>query len=231
MTVRRLFAISDIHGDIEALREAMSNAGLLVYKRGRGWVKKTDAYVVQVGDLANSVKESVKGDLACLERVGDWIDLMLVGNHEIPHFDPSNTFSGFHPEASVSEKLWEIYDRGLIAPTYRTQNGILISHAGVTRQQLSRTADHEILLGHWRNRNFGLRILQDCGRARYGSAEYGGILWCDFDKEFEPTEFPQIVGHTTGNLRHKGNSLCIDTKGRTGLPTVIAIDQTVPSMG
>ena len=62
------------------------------------------------------------------------------------------------------------------------------------------------------------------GRARGGFARYGGIVWLDFDNEFEPIEdLKQIVGHTfrrsRGIEQHhtegfsdltEANNLCID---------------------
>lgn len=63
------------------------------------------------------------------------------------------------------------------------------------------------------------------GRSRGGSKKSGGILWCDFDEEFEPIEgLKQIVGHTnqyrTGRAKQHytegygnivdANNICID---------------------
>mgnify|MGYP001583865216 CR=1 FL=1 len=51
------------------------------------------------------------------------------------------------------------------------------------------------------------------GKARGGNLPQGGILWLDFNQEFEHiVEIPQIVGHTPGDeIRQEGNSFCIDS--------------------
>jgi hypothetical protein len=68
----------------------------------------------------------------------------------------------------------------------------------------------EAIERNWAARNFGHSWFSSIGFSRGGNSQAGGILWCDFDNEFVPTEFPQICGHTVGGVRMKGNSLCID---------------------
>ncbi len=55
------------------------------------------------------------------------------------------------------------------------------------------------------------------GKARYGRAPVGGILWCDFNDEFKPVrQLHQLVGHTPGRhliwAKQAGSAnLCLDT--------------------
>ena len=221
------YIVSDIHGDYDALERILEQSGVIVYKPGRGFVKKKDAFVLQIGDLANCVGSSLDNDLICLEKVGPWIDLMLVGNHEMPYFSSENTFAGFRSHVQVSNKIWELHDARLIKPAY-TYGPMLITHAGITQSQLNfgtGTTAGEVntkLQREWAEQNYNHYLFRDCGRARYGKQDIGGVLWCDFDREFEPTEFPQVVGHTGGVLRTKQNAICIDTQRVSG-PTIIKV--------
>jgi len=225
--MRDTYIVSDIHGDYEALVKVLLDADLLVDKPGRGLVKRRDAFVCQIGDLANCVYNSVQDDLKCLNLVASGlIDMMLVGNHEIPYFDPNNTFSGFHHSYVVSQTLWELYVKEKIQPCLLIGD-TLVTHAGITRSQLGETTAKSVadkLEELWRGKHFSHHWFSDCGRARWGNAETGGVLWCDFDDEFEPTDFPQIVGHTPQGLHIKGNALCIDSAVKNGgTPTILKV--------
>lgn len=220
----RVYVVSDVHGDAESLNEALCRARIF----DNHGEKDPDAFVVQIGDLANCVEESVDDDLRCLDMVGREIDLMLVGNHEIPYFDPQNRFSGFYYSERIRDRLHYLRENDLLE-SCALHNGILISHAGISQEQLganptiTESQIRDKLRYEWQQGNYSHYWLSDIGKARYGPAKTGGILWCDFDREFEPTSFPQIVGHTVGNLRFKGNTLCIDTIRNTGLPTVMEV--------
>lgn len=73
------------------------------------------------------------------------------------------------------------------------------------------------------------------GRARGGAYERSGLLWCDWNEEFEDAlPLPQIVGHTASRsgARQKGRSWCIDGQqttyavihgGRVGVPGEVEI--------
>ena len=233
--MKDLYIVSDVHGDYEGLRKALYRAELF----DNHGLKDPNAFILQIGDLANCVRDSVEDDLKCLSMVGKEIDMMLVGNHEIPYFDLDNTFSGFFSNEGISEILWELAEAGLFLPSYvylpesvpeYYQADVLISHAGISQSQLNFGTGttalevHNKLLYEWEAKNFGHYLFRDCGRARCGMQAVGGMLWCDFDREFEPTHFPQIVGHTSGHLRMKGNAICIDTQRQNdGVPTVLKL--------
>lgn len=217
--------VSDVHGKPEKLREALFSAQLF----DNHGLKDPKAYILQIGDNGNCVKSSLEGDRECFDMVGKEIDAMLIGNHEIPYFDPDNYFSGFHYYEEIDEKLHELYDAGLLFAA-RTVNGVLITHAGVHKSKLiwedepaEEVADK--LNGEWFKGNFKYSLFASVGWSRGGSDKIGGMLWCDFDREFQPTKFPQIVGHTPGGLRMKGNALCIDTGAKMGgTPTVLRLE-------
>lgn len=222
--MKNVYIVSDVHGDHVALRKALYRAGVFD-NHGK---KDPNAYVVQIGDLANCVKDSVEDDLRCLGTVGREVDLMLIGNHEIPYFDAQNRFHGFFHNNEIRATLHRLRNNGLLMPCY-VHEQTLISHAGISLEQMPVMASpnaRDISLAvekKWVHHHYHHAWFSDIGRARYGDAQVGGLLWCDFQREFEPTSFPQIVGHTARGLQWKGNSLCIDTIAETGLPTVLKL--------
>lgn len=218
------FVISDAHGRLEDVLDLIDRAGV-----------RHDDFVLQLGDLANCVAESVDADEECLQLVGDKIDAMLVGNHEFPYFNRQDPFGGFHFNPRIDRILQNLYQEGLLSAAYLHED-ILITHAGITHPRLLPQWDTaEAAWNHieteWHGGNFGHSMFHDIGRSRGGWATYGGILWCDWN-EMEPTIFPQIVGHTTGqSIRIKGNVTCIDAQGdvradhRT--PSIVRLDESI----
>ena len=206
-----IFVISDCHGNIDGLTRALRAKKIIDKKGNRQLARKHK--VISIGDLANCVGDSVGGDIACLDLVGEVIDIYLMGNHEIPYFDPANKFWGFVWDNVIHHKLQFLNNEGFIGPTVLVGN-TLISHAGFSKGMMSvkMTAleTFNILEEHWNNKNYSYSGFSNIGRARGGDSHSGGILWCDFDEEFTPTKFPQIVGHTPRGVRMKGNALCID---------------------
>ena len=104
-------------------------------------------------------------------------------------------------------------DRRLVKPKCKTNddiiNGLFEAVNDVESKLLS---DDE----HW---------FYQIGHSRGGRYRTGGIVWCDFDREFQPIDdFRQIVGHTsqwqTGRAKQHdtegfasivdANNLCID---------------------
>lgn len=222
-----MYVISDTHGNYEGLMRAMVKAKIL---DNHGKRQTTEA-VVSIGDLVNAVESSIEGDIACLEMLGEEIDTLIVGNHEIPYFDPQNRFGGFHFEAEIANAL---HNKPVVATL--CYGGVLISHAGLSREYGSvfasiltpdKTASKfsELLNSYWDDKSYSHSMFSNCGRSRMGDADVGGILWCDFDDEFEPQDFPQIVGHTPRGVRMKGNSLCIDVgaKNQNTEPFILQI--------
>jgi hypothetical protein len=55
-----------------------------------------------------------------------------------------------------------------------------------------------------------------CGRARYGDFQFGGILWNDFNVEHTPISgLKQVLGHSiVPKPTYKGSDLCIDTNSQ-----------------
>jgi hypothetical protein len=216
--------IPDIHGHYETLKGLLREAGVLDHQNHRvdGW------RVIQLGDLANCVSENVRGDLACLKTVGDWIDEMLPGNHELPYFMPEGqryslgSFGGYHYYPDVAMQLNRIEREGYLVPAALVGD-VLVTHAGYVPSEGIESAQDgfDYAVKKW-SEDKKHPLFTQVGRSRYGNARFGGILWSDWSEQ-KAHEFNQIVGHTpqskgvqrrdyaTGNW-----SLCIDCGAKSG---------------
>jgi Calcineurin-like phosphoesterase len=207
----KVFLISDCHGNIDGLTRALEKKKI-IDKHGNRQLDRRHQ-VISIGDLANCVSDSLQGDFDCLSLVGEIIDTMLIGNHEIPYLDSENTFSGFRHFPELQHKINSLLNEDLIGAGVLFDK-TLITHAGLSRGILSIDMDanecFNQIESHWNDRNFNHSWFSSVGRSRGGNSNSGGILWCDFEDEFVPTNFPQICGHTPRGVRMKGNALCID---------------------
>ena len=221
-----VFVISDCHGNYDGLLRALRAKKIIDKKGNRQLARKHK--VISIGDLANCVGDSIAGDTACIDLVGDVIDIYLMGNHEIPYLDPANKFWGFVFDPVISHKINFLNSEGFILPSVLAGR-TLISHAGFSKNMMSVKMSalevHQTLINHWGEKNYSYSGFSSIGRARGGMSHSGGIFWCDFDQEFAPTKFPQIVGHTPKYVRMKGNALCIDVgaKDQTTEPFILEV--------
>jgi len=210
-----IYVISDVHGNYEGLVKSLKKHGIIDKHGNRQLARKHT--VISIGDLANCVDKNVEGDIECLKLVGPVIDKLIMGNHEMPYFADWNSFGGFSWKPEVHHLLSMLMNEDKIIPSYLF-NKTLISHAGVSRNILSVLMKAEEIQDNIKNhfdaRNWSSVWFGSIGRARGGANMCGGILWCDFEQEFIPTSFPQIVGHTPRSVRMKGNSICIDVGGQ-----------------
>ena len=226
----KTFIVSDIHGRYDALMQALE-AAKIVDKHGNRQADRRHK-VYSIGDLANCVEESYVGDNACLDLIRRGIlDGLIIGNHEMPYFDPNNTFAGFHHYEHISETLWRLKNAGKIVPCVRVE-GTLISHAGFDYRLGMQTGMvsldwaetiEAMMTHHWEANNFGHSFFSRVGEDRGGPDRIGGIIWQDFKRL--QSNFPQIVGHTPSkNIRYKENAICIDVGAKSdGLPTVMEV--------
>lgn len=215
-----VFVIADAHGNADQVRGLLEQEGL----------PRPGVAVVQLGDLANCVGDSEADDLEALDLVGGPIDLMLVGNHEHPHFG-GPAFSGFWPHLTVKHRLHRLNAAGLIQPSFVVPGhghnaGILVTHAGVTSAMNEPThpeegpwttaedADEELRWAWHSDPRY--RVFSAIGPERGGRDGGGGILWADWREPKTPL-FRQLVGHTVGrDIRRKWRATCIDLGGGKG---------------
>lgn len=198
----RTFIIPDAHGNWRLVLGLLEQEGIT---NGAGKrIVESEVQVIQLGDLANCVQSSRDDDLRALELVGPVIDVMLVGNHELPHFskNPEGEFSGFWPYHEITEALERIGNYGFVHAAYAV-DGILLTHAGVAEPyQHSVDRRNAETAARRLNKLFRERptaaLFNDVGWSRGGMAPTGGILWSDWG-EPKSKVFPQIVGHTVSN--------------------------------
>jgi hypothetical protein len=186
--------IPDIHGHYDTLKSLLREAGVLDNQNHRvdGW------RVIQIGDLANCVHSDINGDVECLKTVGDWIDTMLIGNHEHGHFG-GPTFGGFYPAPEVRTILNSIDRMGHLAPAAlvdSSEGEILVTHAGyVPSEGIESAVDgFNYAVEKWIE-DKRHPLFSAIGTERGGWNQFGGILWSDWS-EAKAHEFNQILGHT-----------------------------------
>lgn len=207
----KIFLISDCHGNIDGLMRALEKHKIVDKHGNRQLARKNKVF--SIGDLANCVEDSKGGDLACLNLIPDIIDGMIIGNHEFPYLDSGNSFNGFHFDVEVNHKIQLLMAEDFIGGSIQISE-FLITHAGLSKEMLSLEMSvsdiHDSIEYHFEARNWNHGFFASIGYARGGMNRCGGIIWCDFDNEFVPTDFPQICGHTPGFVRMNKNALCID---------------------
>jgi hypothetical protein len=128
--------------------------------------------------------------------VGQYIDILLIGNHESPHLGFPR-FAGCFEFPEIKERLRELMFKKQLLPAYAAGN-ILLSHAGVAKNlgeelEGAENASQVALRALWEKpRN---PLLWNIGRSRGGFDKEGGIFWSDW-LEPKTDKFPQIIGHT-----------------------------------
>ena len=190
--------IPDVHNDF-ACAEAVIGRLAGRYE----WIVFLGDYFDDTGDspeTARRVAEWLKRSLEQPERVH------LVGNHDLAYLCPGSftRCSGFTPEKlRAAAPILDLLPREKLRAAI-TVDGWLLSHAGFhPRHASGRTAVELVEWANesWRQMAAGARpAVFAAGAARGGPAQFGGITWCDWGREFLPTAgLHQIVGHTEGD--------------------------------
>lgn len=194
--------VGDIHGQVEIIQKALQREGKIIF----------------VGDLQDSFTRSHQDHSTCFELVLDAIEKgkaeCVYGNHELSYLRPKHRCSGYnyHRHKVIDSHKERI--NALFKPYLFLGDSFLVSHAGFTKDL-------------WDNEDVTLENIQEkfaawwpriesplhwIGQARGGPNYYGGIFWCDFEREFKPIpELIQVFGHSHGKgIRQKENAYCID---------------------
>lgn len=226
----KTFVVPDIHGRYESLRALLYEAGCINDDDRRTdefeWdflvrdgadpdrLDKRCFRVVSIGDLANATHMDVNGDEQCLQKVVDWFDFLILGNHESGYLFDNMGFSGYYPAPHLKSLYNSLYRQGYIKPAVLVGQ-TLLTHAGVHEYYDFQSADeaYEAIYDVWENYSeyrddysqkfyFGRDIeipkallLDGVSSKRGGSVPMGGILWSDWG-EAKNTNFSQVVGHT-----------------------------------
>ena len=176
--------VGDLHGRYEFAEKILANYDNVVF----------------VGDYVDSFDRSLVYQVRTLEVVLEAHKsghaIALVGNHEMSYIgSPSDVCSGWSVGASVLFR--EFYQDLRDLPYYTWVDGILISHAGVSDNLLVGgrygSEGRVMTLDYYLKRGKFTSV----GIARGGSAHCGGLLWCDWFKEFYSlADTRQIMGHS-----------------------------------
>ncbi len=141
----------------------------------------------------------------------------LIGNHDLNYHCDNKDFNDWRKAFACSGFTMEKYKAiREILPDKTTwgklkwhviEQGWLITHAGLDTRHCKMPApslkkidnflNTEAILAERQFINGAKHWFFEAGASRRGSAEVGGIVWCDANKEFQPIpKVKQIFGHT-----------------------------------
>jgi hypothetical protein len=216
--------IGDVHSRLPKLVTLCERIGLV-----RDGVRQPGFHVIQLGDLVSLGYH--QAELEFLETTRGWIDVQLVGNHELPalFWDPLRCRFGGWDERDRAAEEW-IRREGADWSVATTVGEWLVTHAGVSAHHWHAFGTPATAAGladalneRWRESNARRlegELFAGAGRIRGGRRAHPGIMWLDIeellpDYDDDAPEFPlrQIVGHSPhgGPTRWNDRLWCIDT--------------------
>lgn len=203
--------ISDVHEDMSKLRHIEET--LIPQAK----------HVIMLGDFWDTFKP-IKYPLNAAEwvkaHIHDDTFTFCWGNHDAHYAFKHRAFraSGYNGITQL------VIDEVLTPEDWRKFNvftkvgKFLISHAGFHPELMAFTEPVTVETALEYAFNGDYHALWSPGRARGGYSPVGGPIWLDWGLEFEPTEVPQIVGHSfKPDVRVKVHeasgevSYCVDT--------------------
>jgi hypothetical protein len=199
--------IGDIHGKVNAVEKALALEGRKIF----------------VGDFIDSWNRSPEDHDKCLKLVLEAIEQKepveaIYGNHELSYIIPQHRCSGYK---YIHEQIMNRYKERIkqaFKPFILLDKDFLVSHAGLTKdlwdnESLTFENLSETLNKWWEDPYSPMHWI---GMARGGRSYYGGLFWCDFEREFKHVPgLTQVFGHTRGNITRvieegEHASFCID---------------------
>lgn len=210
--MNRTLIIADLHHRWEQAEEIISK------------VEHDD--VIFLGDYLDDFNDTPE----IVQDTVDWLESSVAkpnrihcwGNHDIHYAFPYKAFQCagytqwkyFIVHDRINPKVWD----KLVWYTF-LDNTFMLSHGGlhnlnVPAEIAAKYKDREKFIASLDNYlqteiRKGFRAGADgvkswifnAGRARFGNQRVGGIIWCDFEREFYPVKgLHQIVGHTPQGL-------------------------------
>ncbi len=192
--------IPDIHQRISALERILDR-----------WEKEVDR-VIFLGDYFDE-KGAGLHDTDNADTTISWLldslkqtnRIHLLGNHDLSYRWPNGYSCSGRQDSTVhlvdsifSEDDWSQFHYAI------STQGWLISHAGFHPLFLGSLSDNESLIDQALTMATSLQTSPDpeaellqAGAARGGELDFGGIVWLDWNYEFQPIEgINQLVGHT-----------------------------------
>lgn len=180
---------------------------------------------ISLGDEFDNWYDTPRQNMEAAEwlkaKLYDKKTICILGNHTTSYISPNTCrCSGYTPQKEKAiKKILKMADFKRMR-FFHHENGFLFSHAGFNNKLLPVGAEplkflkeqepeaRKALFGgksHW---------FFEAGRARGGYRPYGGLLWDDFSREFEPiTGLKQIFGHSPifSPAKTENGDYCIDT--------------------
>ncbi len=205
-TARRL-VVGDLHGDWPTLLRLLRHVGAITGdgERVPGW------WLVQLGDLIHGGQPS-GDDERCLADGLRLFDVLLLGNHELPHAYGGAGFPSFLGQGPLLPAALDALATAVVAGRFQVAaavDGWLLTHAGVhptlqerfalpTDAAACATALTDRFVGRLRRRTPD-PLFDAVGQARGGVEPVGGLFWLDWHdlrRNTAANRVPQIVGPT-----------------------------------
>ena len=202
---KKIIIVADPHNDINKLDKIL---------------KKEDADInIVLGDWYDSFTYDEPFDYEATTRylrdkfLPNPNNYTLFGNHDLHYLysNPTVMCSGYEDwkYRTIDEVLGK--DRGSVRDKFHwfiVLDDILLTHAGLdsrllppqikTNEDIFKYLDEQSIQASSKLISQNVHWFYQVGRSRGGMYKAGGIVWCDFDHEFEPIDdLRQIVGHTS----------------------------------
>jgi len=189
-----MLIIGDIHGDYQKLQRIVEYADT--------------EHMLFVGDFLDSFVFHYIEQIKCVDLILSLIESgkadAILGNHELSYIYPIMTCSGFRSQTKSLleqehrlERIKYLFKKHV----YLKEQKILITHAGMTAQFATNykidSSNIDIRLDELSKLPLRDNPIYNIGTARFGSSNYPGIFWCDWNHEFRPIDgIRQVMGHT-----------------------------------
>lgn len=196
----KYLVVGDLHGNWKIAEKALAHEYLTVF----------------VGDYFDSFTASPEDCVRTFRIVTDAAvnkqAIPLIGNHDYHYFGDGCFSSGYNHNTQLYADTMRMDISGNGMFKYHIEiEGFLITHAGLSANFFGGEATREDVDTYLYTGDY-LQV----GPARGGYFPCGGILWCDYEREFKAIPgVKQIFGHSAGTeirTRDKEN-YCIDCVG------------------
>jgi hypothetical protein len=205
------------------------------FERAEAIIKKNKVdYIIFLGDYFDEFDDN--GDIAL--ATAEWLKYSLnqenrvhiTGNHDIMyHFSQNRMIRCSGYDSFKSDKIncvLKEQDWAKLRYFVTLPGNWLLTHAGIhpshlrsrdmSFDEITEFLKEESITCDEVSKNGGNHWFNHSGMCRGGGSAFGGLLWLDFDREFEPLpNVNQLVGHTPSSkwreIRTISTNYCIDT--------------------